>query len=89
MANFEQQRYVKDFCVQNGLLSSQPLNEIFIFFANSTNIRHLISFGNPLLDHSFRLENELLLMKYGLEREAQDEMSGEIIKAIIKDAHEM
>lgn len=49
----------------------------------------MISFGNPLLDHSFRLENELLLMKYGLEREAQDEMSGEIIKAIIKDAHEM
>lgn len=55
----------------------------------STCIRHLISFGNPLLDHSFKPENELLLMKYGLEKEAQDEMSEEMIKAIIKDAHEM
>ncbi|XP_063701693.1 adenosine kinase [Culicoides brevitarsis] len=59
------------------------------FEQQSTCIRHFISFGNPLLDHSFRLDNEIILLKYGLKREMQDEMSTETIKNIIKDAHEM
>lgn len=88
MANFEQQRYVGNFRVLIKTLFIQILNK-FLYFFYSTCIRHLISFGNPLLDHSVKLEDELLLMKYGLQREGQDEMDQDMIMAIIKDAHQM